>query len=47
MLRYRFLNSGAWMGYAGAAEKLLEAVVAKANSTFGMKTNDQEMVSDM
>eukprot|EP00616_Rhizochromulina_sp_CCMP1243_P009141 CAMPEP_0118986668 /NCGR_PEP_ID=MMETSP1173-20130426/42590_1 /TAXON_ID=1034831 /ORGANISM="Rhizochromulina marina cf, Strain CCMP1243" /LENGTH=438 /DNA_ID=CAMNT_0006937465 /DNA_START=101 /DNA_END=1414 /DNA_ORIENTATION=- len=44
---YRFLNSGAWIGYARQAEHLLEAVVAKANSEFGMKTNDQEMVSDM
>ena len=29
------------------AESLLAAVVARANSQFGMRTNDQEMVSDM
>jgi procollagen-lysine,2-oxoglutarate 5-dioxygenase len=44
---YKFLNSGAWMGYARAAEGLLAAVVKRANSEYGMKTNDQEMVSDM
>ena len=44
---YKFLNSGAWMGYAKAAEGLLAAVVKRANSQYGMKTNDQEMVSDM
>lgn len=44
---YRYLNSGAWIGRAGAAQKLLAAVVDRANSQFGLKTNDQEMVSDM
>ena len=32
---------------AHVGERLLAAVVKRANSQYGMKTNDQEMVSDM
>ena len=36
------------MGYASHAERLLEAVVKiVTSSAAGMKTNDQELVSDM
>lgn len=46
--RYRFLNSGLWAGRASAATRLLTAVVKQVTeSTAGMKTNDQELVSDM
>jgi hypothetical protein len=42
------LNSGLWAGRASAAEKLLTAVVKQVTeSAAGMKTNDQELVSDM
>jgi len=42
------LNSGLWMGYASEAEKLLASVVKQVvESKAGMKTNDQELVSDM
>ena len=44
---YRYLNSGLWMGTAGAAAALLELVVRAANGQFGMATNDQEVVSDL
>ena len=45
---YRYLNSGLWAGYASHAAALLEAVVRQVESSkAGMKTNDQELVSDM
>ena len=47
---YRYLNSGGWIGYAGAAAEFLQALVDAGGGAKGKafhKLNDQELASDM
>eukprot|EP01036_Dinobryon_divergens_P031197 gene31196-40558_t len=43
---YRYLNSGTWIGRAGAAAAMLEEVISLAGSDFE-NANDQKLVADM
>ena len=43
---YRYLNSGAWIGYADEASKLLSDVQIKAGNNWDT-ANDQKLVADM
>jgi hypothetical protein len=43
---YRYLNSGAWIGYAGLANIMLKDIEAKAGDNYAM-ANDQKLVADL
>ena len=42
----RYLNSGAWIGYAGDAAKMLHAIIQEAGNSFE-NANDQKLAADM
>jgi hypothetical protein len=43
---YRYLNSGAWIGYAAQAAQMLEIVIKEAGNNFA-NANDQKLMADL